>query len=63
VLYRDRQYRTKDVELDTYSRPIPLGGAYYPLKADGTTAEAVTSIELRSSESVILMKSPVNSRR
>ena len=63
VLYRDRQYRTKDVELDTYSRPIPLGGAYYPLKADGTTAEAVTSIELRGSESVILMKSPVNSRR
>jgi hypothetical protein len=42
----------------TYSLPIDLGGTYYPLKADGTTGDAITSIQLRRSEGAILMKAP-----
>jgi hypothetical protein len=43
----------------TYSVSIPLDGAYYPLSADGTTAAAITSIQLRRGEGAILMKAPI----
>jgi hypothetical protein len=46
-----------EAELDTPSQPIPLGGRYNPLKADGTVGPAVTSVSLRAGEAAILMKS------
>lgn len=36
--------------------PIPLGGTYYPLRADGTLGEGITEIALRAAEGAILMK-------
>jgi hypothetical protein len=42
-----------------YSGDIPLGGTYYPLKADGTTGSAISTIQLRRSEGAILMKAPL----
>ena len=59
VLLRAWNYTMIEAELDTPSRPISLGGTYYPLKADGTTAPAVTSLSLRGNEAAILMKSPI----
>jgi hypothetical protein len=59
ILYRDKKFPTKNVELDTYSQPINLSGTYYPLRADGTTGPAITSIQLRGSEGAILMISPI----
>ena len=58
VLLRPWNYLKIESELDTPSRPIPLGGTYYPLKADGTTAAGVTSLSLRANEAAILMKNP-----
>lgn len=37
--------------------PIDLGGTYYPLSADGTVGEGITSIALRAAEGAILLKS------
>jgi hypothetical protein len=59
VLLRPWNYTKIESELDTPSRPIPLGGTYYPLKADGATAPGVTSVSLRANEAAILMKSPI----
>jgi len=35
---------------------LPTGESWYPLKADGTLGAAVTSVKLRNSESLILVK-------
>jgi hypothetical protein len=51
-----------EAELDTPSQAIALGGAYYPLSADGTLGPAVTSISLRAGEAAILMLPAVNYR-
>ncbi len=45
-------------ELEVPSQPIDLGGTYYPLTADGNTGPAITSIQLRTGDGVILMKAP-----
>jgi Malectin domain len=58
ILSRVGHWNTPSSEFNTPSVIIPLGGTYYPLKADGTTASGVTSIQLRGAESAILMKSP-----
>jgi hypothetical protein len=44
-----------EAELDTPSQAIALGGAYYPLSADGTLGPLVTSVSLRAGEAAILM--------
>ena len=36
--------------------PLPAGETWLPLHADGTVGAAVTSITLRNSEAVILIK-------
>jgi hypothetical protein len=59
VLYRDKKFPTKNVELDTLSQPIALGATYWPLRADGITSAGVSSIQLRGSEGAILMTAPI----
>ena len=58
VLLRAWNYSMIESEVDTPSQPIPLGGTYYPLKADGTTGPGITSVTLRGNEGAILMKAP-----
>ena len=57
VLLRAGYQTVTDAYLQDYCGPIPLGGTYYPLKADGTIGAGVTSISLRVAEAAILMKS------
>jgi hypothetical protein len=49
---------TNPDELEAPSKPIDLGGAYYPLMADGNTGAGITSLTLRAGEAAILMKAP-----
>jgi len=60
VLFRPYRWGgvMQEAELDTYSKPIDLGGTYYPLGADGTTGAGVTSVTLRGGEGAILMTEP-----
>jgi len=60
VLHRTASWNTNIAEYDTPSMPIPLGGTYYPLNANGLTGAGITSISLRAAEGAILMKSPNN---
>lgn len=59
VLFRPWANGILEAELDTPSKPIALGGTYYPLRADGTTAPGITSITLRANEGAILMNVPI----
>lgn len=59
ILHRPAFYNTTKREYESYSDDIPLGAAYYPLRADGVTAAAVDRIALRAGEGAILMKYPV----
>ena len=56
VLLRPNGGDSSGVDYTTPSVPIPLGGTYYRLNADGTTGGAITSIQLRRDEGAILMK-------
>lgn len=49
-------YSTHYQHYKTPCAPIPLGGTYYPLKADGTVGAGITSISLRAAEGAILLK-------
>lgn len=60
ILHRPASYSTSAAQYDTCSTPMSLGATYYPLKADGTTDPAVTSIALRTGEGAILMKYPLS---
>jgi hypothetical protein len=42
-----------------YGNEIELGGTYYPLRSDGTTAPGISTIRLRTGEGAILMKEPI----
>ncbi|MBZ5581203.1 MAG: hypothetical protein LAQ30_03175, partial [Acidobacteriia bacterium] len=53
--------RALESEIDTPSNAIDLGGVYYPLRADGTTGQGVSSVRLRGDEAAILMKQPIPS--
>lgn len=57
VLLRAGYQTVTDAYLQSYCAPIPLGGTYYPLKADGTVGAGITEISLRAAEAAILMKS------
>lgn len=59
VLHRPAMYNTTALQYTTPSSPFDLGGTYYPLFADGSTGEGITSIALKHGEGAILMKSPV----
>lgn len=60
VLVRPNGGASSAVNYSEYTGPIPLGGTYYPLMADGNTGPAITSISLRRAEGAILMKAPVS---
>lgn len=59
VLHRATMWGSVVQDITTFSKPIPLGGTYYQLYADGNTGPAITSIQLRGEEGAILLKSPV----
>lgn len=59
VLVRPAAWDTTGEEYTTPSTPMDLGGTFYPLKADGTTGAAITSISLRAAEGGILLKQPI----
>lgn len=50
-------YSSHHPHYQTPCSPIDLGGTYYPLSADGTVGEGITSISLRAAEGAILLKS------
>ncbi|MBN2709437.1 MAG: T9SS type A sorting domain-containing protein [Calditrichaceae bacterium] len=58
VLYRGANWDSNYEEYATYSNSFDLGGTYYPLKADGTVGDSISSIALRLGEGAILMYSP-----
>lgn len=62
VLHRTAFHGTPAIYYETYSMPINLHKVYYPLRADGTTAEGIKKISLRAGEGVILMKYPVEGK-
>lgn len=59
VLHRPAFWSTPASEYEMGSPQLELNGAYYPLRADGTTGPPTTTISLRSGEGAILMKEPV----
>ena len=59
VLHRPALYNTPKEQYDTYSPEIPVGGRYYPLKADGCTTTPVARVMLRAGEGAILLKEPI----
>lgn len=58
VLHRPAYWNTSKDAYETFSDTVPLEGKFYPLRADGITSPAVTSISLRAGDGAILMKHP-----
>lgn len=59
VLMRPSAYNTTNAQVFESSLPIDLGGTYYPLKVTGETDAPINSVQLKTGEGVVLMKSSI----